>query len=294
MKKNELCECFSPNFPQQHQDCMPGLEYVMDPLPKTMPREKTNQRFLGKVIFITGGDSGIGRSIAYHFANEGADIVFTYLYEEKDAKETAETIRKLGQKCLLCQGDFRTLKICQDAAKKAMEVFGHIDCLINNQAVQYAQKDFLDISEDQLRITFETNVYGYFFMTKAVLPYLKKGDSIINTVSITAYKGDKNLVDYSASKGALVSFTRSLSQQLIDQGIRVNAVSPGPIWTPLIPATFTKEEVSFFGNGYSTVPMRRAGEPNEVAPCYLFLASEEASYITGQVLHPNGGEIING
>ena len=293
-QKIKKCELVEKTFPPQHQDRMPGFEYLMNPRPKSEPREKGRNRLKGKVALITGGDSGIGRSIAYLYASEGADIVITYLYEEKDAQETAERIKDLGGKCLLCQGDFRTEKICKEAVKKAIEVFGHIDILVNNQAVQYQQEDFLNISEDQLRITFETNIYGYFFMTKAVLPYLKEGSSIINTTSITAYQGKEDLIDYSATKGAIVSFTRSLSQNLVSKKIRVNAVAPGPIWTPLTPATFPSDQVETFGSYTPKVPMERAGEPNEIAPCYLFLATNDASYMTGQVLHPNGGVIIYG
>ncbi len=287
------CELVERTFPPQHQDHMPGFEYVMNPLPKSLPRYKGNNRLKGKVALITGGDSGIGRSVAYLYAMEGADIVITYLYEEKDAKETAEKIKEMGGRCLLCQGDFRTEKICKDAVQKTIDVFGHLDILVNNQAVQYQQKDFLNISEDQLRLTFETNIYAYFFMTKAALPYLKEGDAIINTTSITAYQGKKDLIDYSATKGAIVSFTRSLSQNLVDKKIRVNGVAPGPIWTPLTPATFSPQEVETFGSYTPKVPMMRAGEPNEIAPCYLFLATDDSSYMTGQILHPNGGVIIN-
>lgn len=293
-KTIQICDMYKETFPPQHQDTMPGKEYLMQPLPQSMPRYKGTKRLQGKVALITGGDSGIGRAVAYLYASEGADIVITYLCEEKDAQETALQIKSLGSRCLLCQGDFRTEKICQDAVKKAIEVFGHLDILVNNQAVQYYNTDLTTISEEQLRVTFETNFYGYFFMTKAALPYLKENDVIINTTSVTAYEGNKNLIDYSATKGAIVSFTRSLSQNLVSKNIRVNGVAPGPIWTPLTPATYSKDEVSTFGSYTSRVPMNRAGEPNEIAPCYLFLATDDSSYMTGQILHPNGGTIVNG
>ncbi len=290
--KIEKCELINQTFPAQHQNTMPGMEYLMNPKPNSTPRSQV-KKLEGKVALISGGDSGIGRAVAYLFAKEGCDIAITYYNEEQDAKETATMISNMGRKCLLCQGDFRTEKICKDAVEKTIELFHHLDILVNNQAVQFICNDLTEITQEQLRVTFETNVYNYFFMTKAALPYLKKGSSIINTASVTAYQGSDNLLDYSATKGAIVAFTRSLSQNLVTKGIRVNGVAPGPIWTPLIPASYSKEEVETFGSYTSKVPMNRAGEPNEVAPCYLFLASDDASYMTGQILHPNGGTITS-
>lgn len=293
-KQEEICQMVNLNYPPQHQDTMPGMEYLMTPVPSSLPKEESSMKLKGKVALITGGDSGIGRSVAYLFAKEGADIAITYLNEEVDAKETAKQIKAFGRKCLLCQGDFRSEKICQDAVHKTIELLGHLDILVNNQGVQFFTPDIENISENQLRVTFETNFYSYFFMTKAALPYLKEGDSIINTTSITSYLGNENLLDYSASKGAITAFTRSLSQNLIKRKIRVNGVAPGPIWTPLIPSSYPSDMVETFGSYTSKVPMNRAGDPNEVAPCYLFLASDDASYMTGQILHPNGGAIVNG
>lgn len=294
MNQEKICQMVNINYPKEHQNTMPGMEYLMNPLPESMPRSTSSNKLKGKVALITGGDSGIGRSVAYLFAKEGADIALTYFNEEKDAQETARQIKAFGRKCLLCQGDFRCEKICQDAVHKTIEMLGHLDILVNNQGVQYFTPDMENITENQLRVTFETNFYGYFFMTKAALPYLKEGDSIINTTSVTSYLGDENLIDYSASKGAITTFTRSLSKNLVKKKIRVNGVAPGPIWTPLIPASYPAEMVETFGSYTSKVPMDRAGNPNEVAPCYLFLASDDASYMTGQILHPNGGNIVNG
>ena len=245
-----------------------------------------------KVAIITGGDSGIGRAVAYLFAIEGADIAISYLNEHKDANETKEFIENLGRKCLLIPGDLKDEEMSTTVVQKTIECFGKIDILVNNHAVQFVQNSILDISAEQLDLTFKTNVYPFFYMTKAALPYLKKGSSIINTTSITAYQGEPLLIDYSATKGAIATFTRSLSQSLIKDGIRVNGVAPGPIWTPLIPASFSAEQVETFGSGTSKVPMNRAGQPFEVATSYLFLASDDSSYMSGQVLHPNGGAIV--
>lgn len=289
----EKCEEVKVAFPPQHQDVQPGMEYVMQPRPISYnPYHMGSCKLKDKVAIITGGDSGIGRAVAYLFALEGADIAISYLNEHKDANETKEFIEKLGRKCLLIPGDLKDEEMSTTVVEKTIECFGKIDILVNNHAVQFVQNSILDISAEQLDFTFRTNVYPFFYMTKAALPYLKKGASIINTTSITAYQGNELLIDYSATKGAIATFTRSLSQSLVKDGIRVNGVAPGPIWTPLIPASFSAKQVETFGSGTSKVPMDRAGQPFEVATSYLFLASDDSSYMSGQVLHPNGATIV--
>ena len=269
----------------------PGIEEKMQPKPIADKPEAKN-KLEGKTALITGGDSGIGRAIAILFAKEGADVAISYLNETQDAKEVKRIVEEeYGRKCLLHSGNIRKERTCEKLVNDAIKKLGKLDILINNAATQTEQKSITDISTEQLYETFETNILSMFWITKYALPHLKKGSCIINTTSVTAYRGSPSLIDYSASKGAIVTFTRSLSGNLVDKGIRVNAVAPGPIWTPLIVSSFEKKKVSTFG---SDSPMKRAGEPAEVAPCYLFLASDDASYITGQVLHPNGGEIING
>lgn len=278
--------------PPQHQSKQPGIEEHMTPKPESISSDyQASKRLQNKVAIITGGDSGIGRAVAYLFALEGADIVIAYFDEHKDAKITKEMVESTGRACIICPGDIGDPKFSNSLVDTTMKKFKKIDILVNNAAEQHPQDDFLNISVDQLEKTFRTNVFSHFYLVKYALPYLKKGASIINTTSVTAYRGSKHLIDYASTKGAIVSFTRSLSSNLIDKGIRVNAVAPGPIWTPLIPSSFDSKHVSEFG---SDTPMKRAGEPSEVAPCYVFLASEDSSYISGQVLHPNGGEIING
>jgi NAD(P)-dependent dehydrogenase (short-subunit alcohol dehydrogenase family) len=244
-----------------------------------------------KVAVITGGDSGIGRAVAVLFAKEGCDIVISYLNEHKDAEETRQKIADEGRKCLLIPGDIGEEEFCKGIIEKTVKEFGNINILVNNAAEQHPQDNLENITEEQLEKTFRTNIFSFFFMSKAAVPHMKHGDCIINTTSVTAYRGSNHLLDYSSTKGAIVTFTRSLSQNLAIKGIRVNAVAPGPIWTPLIPSTFPEEHVKSFG---SDVPLGRVGQPEEVAPCYLFLASNDSSYMTGQVLHPNGGEVVNG
>ncbi|WP_195940261.1 SDR family oxidoreductase [Romboutsia sp. 1001713B170131_170501_G6] len=291
--KREKCENVKVLFPPQHQECQPGLEYLMEPRPiSDNPYYRGSCKLQGKVAIITGGDSGIGRAVAYAFAKEGADIAISYLCEHKDANETKAYVEGLGRKCILIPGDLRDEEMSKVVVEKTLECFGKIDILVNNHGVQFIQKSILDITAKQLDDTFKTNVYAFFYMTKAALPHLKKGASIINTTSITAYKGEPLLIDYSATKGAVLTFTRSLSQSLISKGIRVNGVAPGPIWTPLIPSSFSAEQVETFGSDTSKVPMNRAGQPFEVATSFVFLASDDSSYMSGQILHPNGGAIV--
>lgn len=293
LSKIKKCEEVPITFPKQHQNYMPGLEYLMNPRPISINPYIKSQKLKDKVAIITGGDSGIGRAIAYEFAKEGANIAIVYLCEDVDAEETKMTVEKLGAKCIAIKEDLTNEYNSKIVVEKTLEAFGKIDILINNCGIQFIKRSILDISSEQLDLTFKTNVYSFFYMTKAVLPYLKSGSSIINTTSITAYEGNKDLIDYSSTKGAILTFTRSLSQSLVDQGIRVNAVAPGPIWTPLIPASYSAEEVETFGSYTSEVPMKRAGQPFEVATSFVFLASDDASYMTGQVLHPNGGKITS-
>ena len=275
--------------PPQAQPEQPGREYKMDPPPDYTPRFAGMDRLAGRVALITGGDSGIGRATAVAMAREGADIAFVYLEETKDADKTVSLIEREGRRALAIAGDIADEEFCQRAVGKTCEAFGRLDILVNNAAEQHEVEDFARIEARQIERTFATNVFGYFYMTKAALPHLADGGVILNTTSITAYRGSDTLVDYAATRGAIVAFTRSLSQQLVERGIRVNAVAPGPIWTPLIPASFDAERTAKHG---SSVPMKRAGQPNEVASCFVFLASAEASYMTGQVLHPNGGAVV--
>ena len=242
-----------------------------------------------KVALITGGDSGIGRGVAVAMAREGAKIAIAYLEEHKDADETVKAVEAEGSRAIKMAGDVGDEKFCRDSVEKTVKEFGRIDILVNNAAEQHETEDFREIEAKQIERTFRTNIFSFFFMAKHALRHMKKGASIINTTSVTAYKGHKMLLDYSATKGAIVTFTRSLSEALVKDGIRVNAVAPGPIWTPLIPASFEPERVAKHG---ASAPMERPGQPNEVAPCFVFLASEDASYISGQVLHPNGGNVV--
>jgi len=280
--------------PPQTQACQPGRQTEMVPPPcSENPTFKGSQRLLGRVAVITGGDSGIGRAVALSFAREGADVAIVYLEESEDAQETAKLIQNKGRRALLIECDVSSKNSCEDAIAQTIREFGHLDILVNNAAEQHPQTSIEEITEEQLLKTFSTNIFSMFYLSAAALPHLKQSEApaIINTTSVTAYRGSPELLDYSATKGAITAFTRSLSGQLAKYQIRVNAVAPGPIWTPLIPSTFPAEKVATFG---SDTPLGRAGEPWECAECYVFLASRDSSYMTGQVLHPNGGEIING
>lgn len=279
-------------FPPQHQNKQPGIESEMNPQPVSVdPNYKGSGKLNNKTAIITGGDSGIGKSVSIYFAKEGADVVIVYLNEHQDAAETKKTVEAEGKKCLLLAGDIGDEAFCQEVIKKTVDQFGKIDILVNNAAEQHPQNSLLDITAEQLERTFKTNIFSYFHLTKAVLPHLKKGSSIVNTASITAYDGHEQLIDYSATKGAIVSFTRSLAKSLAPQEIRVNAVAPGPIWTPLIPSTFSEDQVTNFG---TNTPLGRAGQPFELAPGYVYLASNDSSYVSGQIIHINGGKIVNG
>jgi len=276
----------------QEQAKQPGEEFKMNPEPVTIRESyKGCDKLKNKVVLLTGGDSGIGKSIAVHFAREGALTAIIYLNEEKDALQTKIEIENEGGQCLLLQGDVKDEQFCQKAINETISNFGSLNCIINNAAMQFPTEHIEDIKTQNLHTTFETNIYPYFYIVKAAMEHLTAGDTIINTTSVTAYRGSEHLIDYASTKGAIVSFTRSLSKSLAEKGIRVNAVAPGPIYTPLIPATFDGEKLENFGKD---VPLGRAGQPAEVAPAYVYLASEDSSYMTGQVLHVNGGEVIGG
>lgn len=277
-------------FPEQTQKEQPGSEELMTPQPEVMRKGyKPIGKLEGKVAIITGGDSGIGRAVAVHFAAEGAKVAIVYYDEDKDAQETSDMVKGWGGECLLLRGDLKTKSFCQEAVHEVISKFGKINILVNNAAVQFPEDSLQGISEEHLHDTFQTNIISFFYLTQLALPHMRTGDRIINTTSVTAYRGSDSLIDYSATKGAIVSFTRALSKNLASSGILVNGIAPGPIWTPLIPATF--EDVTKFG---ADTPLGRAGQPSEVAPAYVFLASEDSSYITGQVIHINGGEVVGG
>lgn len=278
-------------LPPQKQ-AEPGKEGLMNPRPEYRGEDyKAAGKLAGKVAIITGGDSGIGRSVAVLFAREGADVAILYLDQHQDAEQTRKDVEQHGRRCLTFAGDVADREVCRKVIDETLAAFGKLDILVNNAAEQHPQEKLEDISEEQWEKTFRTNIFGMFQMTKAALPHLGKGASIINTTSVTAYKGSPQLLDYSATKGAITAFTRSLSMNLAERGIRVNGVAPGPIWTPLIPSTFDADEVAEFG---SNTPMKRPGQPDEVAPAYVYLASSDAAYVSGQVIHVNGGTVVNG
>jgi NAD(P)-dependent dehydrogenase (short-subunit alcohol dehydrogenase family) len=277
--------------PRQHQRRQPGREHKMKPRPRSEDeKHRGSGKLRNKVAIITGGDSGIGRAVAVAFAKEGADVAIVYLEEHKDANETRRLVEENARRCLLVSGDVGQENFCRKAVEQIVKQLGKIDILVNNAAEQHPQESIEKITEKQLERTFRTNIFSYFFMVKAAMKHLKKGAAIINTTSVTAYKGSAHLLDYSSTKGAITAFTRSLSQALADKDIRVNGVAPGPIWTPLIPSTFPAKEVETFG---SDVPLGRPGQPEEIAPSFVFLASDDSSYMTGQILHPNGGTVVN-
>jgi NAD(P)-dependent dehydrogenase (short-subunit alcohol dehydrogenase family) len=283
---------FPKQFPPQHQNQQPGIESVMDPVPMAeSPTYKPAGKLNGKVALISGGDSGIGRAVAIAFAKEGADVSIVYFNEHDDAEMTKRRIEELGRRCVTIAGDIGNSAFCTLSVQQTVQELGRLDILVNNAAEQHPQQSLLNITDEQLERTFRTNIFSCFYMTRAALPYLKTGCSIINTTSVTAYEGNEQLLDYSATKGAMVTFTRSLSKSLASQGIRVNAVAPGPIWTPLIPSTFPPSTTTKFG---SDTPLQRAGQPCELAPAYVYLACDDSSYVTGQVIHINGGTAIGG
>jgi NAD(P)-dependent dehydrogenase (short-subunit alcohol dehydrogenase family) len=282
----------SQNAEMIHEDALPGHESRLDPKPDWQPRYPGSGRLQDKVAIVTGADSGIGRAVAALFAREGADVAIVYLLEDDDAAETKRIVESEGRKAIAIRADVGSREACDQAVRRAMEVFGRIDVLVNNAGEQHPDEDITEISEEQLRRTFQTNIFGMFFMVQAARPHLGNGAAIINCTSVTMYKGSAELLDYSSTKGAITAFTRSLSENLVGEGIRVNAVAPGPIWTPLNPCGGASEEkLENFGED---TPMGRPGQPNEVAPSFLFLACEDSSYMSGQVLHPNGGVVVNG
>lgn len=292
MSEVDKTQNFPDKVPGQVQPQQPGIEEQMDPKPVYIKEGyKGADKLKGKVALISGGDSGIGRAVAVHFAREGADVAFIYLNEDQDADKTAALVEAEGRRVLKLAGDVRDPEFCKSAVEQTVKELGGLNVLVNNAGVQYPQDSLTDIDDEQLHKTMETNFYGYFYLARAALPHLKEGDAIVNTTSVTTYRGSPTLVDYASTKGAILGLTRSLAGQLAEKGIRVNGVAPGPIWTPLIPATFSEDKVAEFGQ---EVPMKRPGQPAEVATCFVFLASDDSSYITGQVLHPNGGEVVGG
>jgi NAD(P)-dependent dehydrogenase (short-subunit alcohol dehydrogenase family) len=292
MARSQITRKQKAGIPPQAQDRQPGLETLMRPRPASSahgygPAGKLE----GKIAVVSGGDSGIGRAVSVAFAKEGADVAVLYFDEHEDAKRTDELVRAAGRRCLLLSGDIGDRSVCVEMIARVIDEFGHLHILVNNAGEQHTAEEFSEITEPQLERTFRTNVFAAFFLTQAALEHMGESACIINCCSVTAYRGSKHLVDYAATKGALVAFTRSLAQQLAPRGVRVNGVAPGPIWTPLIRASFSPEEVAEFGKD---VPLGRPGQPDEVAPSFVFLAGADSTYMTGQMLHPNGGEIING
>jgi NAD(P)-dependent dehydrogenase (short-subunit alcohol dehydrogenase family) len=282
----------TPIIDRVREDALPGEERTLDPKPEWQPRYRGSDRLKDKVAIVTGADSGIGRAVAALYAREGADVAIVYLNEHRDAEDTAEAVRAEGRRAITIAGDVGDKAFCEEAVAKVIAEFGRLDILVNNAGEQHPDKDITDITEQQLRRTFQTNIFGMFFLVQAASPHLKQGAAIVNCTSVTMYQGEPELLDYSATKGAITAFTRSLSMNLIEKGIRVNAVAPGPIWTPLNPSGgASPEKLEHFGED---VPMGRPGQPNEVAPAFLFLACEDSSYMSGQVLHPNGGTVVNG
>jgi NAD(P)-dependent dehydrogenase (short-subunit alcohol dehydrogenase family) len=278
--------------PMIHEDDLPGHESRLDPKPDYEPRYPGSGRLDGKVAIVTGGDSGIGRAVAALYAREGADVAIVYLCEHDDADAAKAIVEREGRRCLTIAGDIGDKAFCEAAVTQVVDAFGRLDILVNDAGEQHPDKDIVDISEEQLRRTFQTNIFGMFFMVQAARPHLKAGAAIVNCTSVTSYQGEPELIDYSSTKGAITAFTRALSEQLVGKGIRVNAVAPGPIWTPLNPfGGASAEKLKTFGE---KTPMGRPGQPNEVAPAFLFLACDDASYMSGQVLHPNGGQVVNG
>ncbi|MFZ4452922.1 SDR family oxidoreductase [Salibacterium aidingense] len=276
--------------PAQTQPSQPGIESQMNPLPVQPKEYKGSGKLTGKTALVTGGDSGIGRAVSMVYAKEGANVTIVYYNEHSDAEETKQLVEAEGVQCLLLPGDVKQESFCKDAVQQTVTTLGALDIVVNNAAVQYVRNDISEVSTEQLEETFQTNFFSYFHLTKAAIPFLKEGSSIINTTSINAYRGHPQLIDYSAAKGAIVSFTRSLAQPLAQKGIRINMVAPGPVWTPLIPSTFSADQVAQFG---TNSPMGRPGQPSEHAGAYVFLASDESSYMTGQAVHINGGEFIS-
>ncbi len=283
-----ICKDYKLEFPPQHQDTQPGMEYLMNPRPIfNNPYYRAAGKLIGKVAIITGGDSGIGRAVAVGFAKEGATVVIVYYNEEKDAKETKEFIERIGGTCIILSGDVKKPDFCNKIVEETLKKFGKIDILVNNAGVQYQQKSLLNITDEQFDLTIKTNVYAMFYLTKAALKNMLPGGSIINVTSITTFKGEPELIDYVTSKGAIVGFTRSLATNLAKKNIRVNAIAPGVFWTPLQPACWEAEKIPTLG---SDAPMGRAGHPYEIAPLFIYLACDDSSYVTGQVIHVNGGE----
>jgi len=277
------------------QQTLPGEESLLKPAAEMIrPDYKGSDKLKGKVALITGADSGIGRSVAIHFAREGADVAVSYLSEDDDARETKRLVEAEGQQCLLIRGDLRNSDFCHEVVKKVIDTFGKLNTVVNNAGIQFVSTDLTTLSDEQWQTTFDTNINSIFYISKAALPHLGEDDTIINTTSINAYVGPEILIDYSATKGAIVSFTRALSNQVVGKGIRVNCVAPGPVWTPLQPATLGAHDPEMLEDFGSNTPMGRAGQPSELGPCYVFLASLDSSFISGQTLHPNGGTVVNG